>query len=221
MQMTIYDDLLVADFNECFEQMRHYDAAFMKRLDFGFTGIITVIGATAFLIEHFTATRFILSLSGLLLGVSSLAGIMLVWSLARNRVYFATVARYVNEIRALYLSHHPGGVTNKSGIYSDYNSPKIFSPASSQSIDIYFLAICVSVLISGAVTSLNLAYRMVSQQNQLISWRLAVLVFVGSFVVLVLSTAAYWYIEERKKRSLLVVNDKSKPSTVVNLREDN
>ena len=55
--------------------------------------VLVIIGATAFLIEHFKATVTILVLSGFLLVVSSFAGMLLVWSLARNRVYFAFVGR--------------------------------------------------------------------------------------------------------------------------------
>jgi hypothetical protein len=209
--MSLHDDLLVADFSECFEQMRHYEEAFLKRLDFGFGGIVAVIGATAVLIEHFKATPFILILSGLLLVVSSIAGILLVWSLARNRVYFAFVARYVNEIRALYISHHPGGLTNKSGIYSDHSFPKIFDPGSSQSIDIYFFALCVSLLVSGAVTSLDLAYRVRAGIGLCISWPIATLIFFGAFVAQLSLTIAYWYRKEQKKNADVAIHGKTGP----------
>jgi hypothetical protein len=211
--MTIHDDLLVADFSESFEQMRHYEDAFLKRLDFGFGAIVAVIGATAFLIEHFKATPFILFLSGMLLSVSSIAGILLVWSLARNRVYFAFVARYVNEIRALYISHHPGGLENKSGMYSDHSFPKIFAPGSSQSIDIYFLAMCVALLVSGAATSLDLACRERAGKGFSINWRIVILTFIGSFGTQVALTIVYWYRKERRKNADSAVHGKAVPGT--------
>lgn len=219
--MTIYDDLLVSDFSECFEQMRHYEEAFLKRLDFGFGAIVAVIGATAFLIEHFKATPFILVLSGLLLAVSSIAGILLVWSLARNRVYFAFVARYVNEIRALYISHHPGGLANKSGIYSDHSFPKIFAPGSSQSIDIYFLAMCVALLVSGAATSLDLACRVRTGIGFRISWPIVILTFIGALGAQVALTIAYWYRKERRKNADGAVHGKVGPSADTKVAERN
>lgn len=196
--MSIYDDLLVADFSGCFEQMRHYEEAFLTRLDFGFGGIVAVTGATAFLIEHFKATASILVLSGFLLVVSSLAGMLLVWSLARNRVYFAFVARYVNEIRVLYMAHHPGNLKNKSGMYSDYRFPKIFAPGSSQSIDIYFLALCVSLLVCGAATVFDLAYRLTAGAGLSINLGLAILTFLVSLASQVCIVIVYWYRKEHK-----------------------
>jgi len=206
--MTIYDDLLIADFNECFQQMRHYEEAFLNRLEFGFGGLVAVIGATAFLIEHFKATSFALATSGLLLAVSGGMGGLLVFSLARNRVYFAFVARYVNEIRALYLSKHPEGLANKSGMYSDHRFPKIFDPGSSQSIDIYFLALCVSLLVSGAVTSLDLSHRIQNGTGLRIDWTMATCTFLGSAVIQVLTVIVYWHRKEQRKTAHAAVHGK-------------
>ncbi len=206
--MTTYDDLLVADFNQCFEQMRHYEEGFLKRLEFGFGGMVAVIGAIAFLIEHFHATAFTLATSGLLLAVASGVGSLLVVGLARNRVYFAFVARYVNELRSLYLSKHPEGLANKSGMYTDHRYPKIFDPGSSQSIDIYFLALCVSVLVSGAVTSFRLWHGVQNGTGLHIDWTTAVCTLVGSTLVQILAVILYWRRKERRKTAHGAVHGK-------------
>jgi hypothetical protein len=216
--MTVYDDLLVADFHDCFEQMRHYEEGFLKRLEFGFGGMLAVIGAAAFLIEHFKATAFTLGAVGLLLVVSGGVGCLLVFSLARNRVYFAFVARYVNEIRALYLSKHPEGLTNKSGMYSDHRYPKIFDPGSSQSIDIYFLAVCVSLLLGGAVTSLDLSYRVQIGTGLHINWAVAACTILGAAIAQLSLVIIYWRRKEQKKTAHGAVHGKpelksNKPST--------
>jgi hypothetical protein len=213
--MTIYDDLLVSDFTQCFEQMRHHEESFLKRLDFGFGGIVVVIGGCAFLIEHFHATPFILSLSALLLSISSGAGAILVFSLARNRVYFAFVARYVNEIRNLYLSQHAGGLENHSGMYSDCRYPKIFSPGSTQTIDIYFLALSISILLGGAVTCANASHRLTAGIGPAVDWTAAVLTFVGAFVGQVLLVIAYWYSAERQSDADGAVHGERRPHTKV------
>lgn len=209
--MTIFDDLLVADFSECFQQMRHYEEGFLKRLEFGFGGMLAVISATAFLIEHFSATPFTLAASGLLLAVSAGVGGLLVSSLARNRVYFAFVARYVNEIRALYLSKHPEGLTNKSGMYSDHRLPKIFDPGSSQSIDIYFLALCVSLLVSGAVTSFDQWRRIQHGAGLQIDWSISVGTFLGAAAIQIFTVVVYWRRKEAKLTAHGAVHGKVEP----------
>lgn len=209
--MTVYDDLLVADFNECFQHMRHYEEAFLKRLEFGFTGMVAVIGAVAVLIEHFKATAFTLSASGMLLAISGAAGGLLVSSLARNRVYFAFVTRYVNEIRALYLKKHPEGLANKSGMYSDHRFPKIFDPGSSQSIDIYFLALCVALLVTGAATCLELSYRIQHGGGLGIHWTRAIFTFLTLALFQMLAVIFYWHRKEKKLTAHGAVHGKSEP----------
>jgi hypothetical protein len=209
--MSVYDDLLVADFSECFEQMRHYQEGFLKRLDFGFGGIVAVIAATAVLIEHFRGTALILALSGLLLLVSTFAGALLVVSLARNRVYFAFVARYVNEIRALYLSKAPGGIENKTGIYVDHTLPKMFDIASSQTIDIVFLSICVSILASGSVTCLDLSHKVRAGIEPAIRWPAAFSAFGIAFLAQLAFVMRYWGLAESSSNAHKALHERKQP----------
>jgi hypothetical protein len=45
--MSVFQELFVADFQQCFEQMRHYDETFHRTLQFGFGGVVAVIAASA------------------------------------------------------------------------------------------------------------------------------------------------------------------------------
>lgn len=147
--MTVHEDLLVADFQQSYAQMRHYDDVFRTTLEFSFGGIVVVIGGAAALVSQFETGPLVMTLVGLLFLVAGTMGFLMVVSLARNRVYFAFTARYVNELRSLYLNSSPGGAKNKSKYYTDYSRPRIFSPGSSHAIQLYFLVICNSLLLSG------------------------------------------------------------------------
>src|SRR5256885_13447222 len=98
------------DFNQCFQQLRHYDSQILEVCKFAFFGYSTLIGAALGLYqfglkEHLTLAAPINGIlgTGLVLGIFFFAlGI-------RNRVYFVQVARYINEQRQLFLALHPLG----------------------------------------------------------------------------------------------------------------
>ncbi len=198
--MSVHEDLLVADFQQCFEQMRHYDDAFQHILQFAFGGILVVIGACAALLEQYGLTELTRSAAGLLFAIASGAGFFLLMSLARNRVYFAFVARYVNELRGVYLAQAPGSATNKTGMYVDHRSPRIFNPASSHSFQLYFLSSCNAVLFAAAVTVVwtNLPPGEAGATST-INW---VALFISFFLSLLLQVGwvlRYWSHAEKRK----------------------
>ena len=197
--MGVHEDLLVADFEQCFEQMRHYDETFRRTLEFDVGGVVAVIAASAALLGQYGPSYLVITSVGLLLVVSSLAGFLLVVSLARNRVYFAFVGRYVNEVRTLYLSHSPGGVSNKAGIYADYKFPSIFNPVSSHAIQLYFLSSCNSFLLTGSGAALFASRAIAMGKSLAVGWGL----LLGAFVVFLLLQVGwillYWYLKERQK----------------------
>lgn len=197
--MGIYEELLVADFQQCFEQMRHYDETFHRTLQFGFGGVVAVIAASAALAGQYGLTQLITTTVGLMLLVSSAAGFLLVVSLARNRVYFAFVGRYVNEVRDLYLAQSPGGISNKAGIYTDPGFPRIFNPFSSHSIQLYFLSSCNSFLVAGGVMALLVSRALATPGSPAVNWRVGLLVFTLSMLAQIGWVLLYWCRKEGQK----------------------
>lgn len=193
--MNLHENLLISDFEQCFEQMRHYDDTFGRTLKFGFGGVAGVIAASAALVSQYGFTHPTKTMVGFLLLVSSIAGFLLVVSLARNRVYFAFVARYVNEIRSTYLAQAPGGVGNKAGVYTDHKSPKIFSPGSSHTIQIYFLSTCNALLLSAT---------MVAFGGVVPPWYVPILAFAGSLLLQVGWVLRYLHSKEEKSANAAV-----------------
>lgn len=94
-------DFLIAEFQECFDQMRYYDTVQTKM--FNLSLVLASIFATALgAIAQVDKTYFIQNL-GLVIQFSSLFLLIFnVISLAivlRNRVYFVFCARQINTIR--------------------------------------------------------------------------------------------------------------------------
>lgn len=144
--MALEDDLLVADFGQCFEQMRHYDEAFRQTLEFAVTGVVAVLTACAFLVGNYHFSAEVLAGLAVILLLSSLAGMLLVSSLLRHRAYFTRVCRYVNEIRGYYLGKSNAVVANLAGMYTDPAFPAAWSPGSTQCFQMYLLIACLAAL---------------------------------------------------------------------------
>jgi hypothetical protein len=103
--------------------MRHYDDVFQSTVQFAYTGVVAVGGPAGTLLQVYGPKQSTVATASLILVLSWLTGVLVVMSLAKNRVYFARVARYVNEIRHLYLVDRPAGIENKARIYADYTFP--------------------------------------------------------------------------------------------------
>lgn len=137
-------DLLKIDFQQCFEQMRHYDRIFLQFVAgiFSFNiGILIILfklfqnSTKQYLFFNFEQVWLIILIMALCVGIFSLI------FLSRNRLYYIRVARFVNEVRSHYLNAQPLNISNKANLYIDYTSPKAFSFFSTQLILIYILSI--------------------------------------------------------------------------------
>ena len=76
----------------------------------------------------------------LTLSVGLLLGIVIFAVIIRNRIYFVRMARYVNELRELFLQHKPLGFENHTRMYTRSDEPYYFNWLSSQSWLIYIVA---------------------------------------------------------------------------------
>lgn len=135
------EKFLESDFNQCFEQMRHYDSQIFSILKFQFAGYSALIGLTLGIIKfgdtkeldfRFPMTVFLIV--GLAIGTFLYAMVL------RNRVYFVHLARYINEIRSKFLAQKPLGVENESKMYTNCKFPQFFNFRSSQAWHLYILS---------------------------------------------------------------------------------
>jgi hypothetical protein len=203
--MSVDEDLLVADFNQCFEQMRHYDESFRRSLEFSGAGIASVITASGALFGQYGVTPLTTKLVAALLLFSSFVSLMLVVLMARNRVYFAVVARFVNEVRGLYASRSPGGFSNAAGMYCDHRFPKIFSAGSTQSVQLYFLLVCNSALFATAIILFNESFQLAQSKPLRLRWiestSAALVFFLGELGWLL----TYWHRRHRRRTATTAV----------------
>jgi hypothetical protein len=142
---------LVRDFEQCFQQMRHYDGQVLEMLKFAFTAYTALFGGALALYRYGVDARidYRLPASAILL-IGFILGLCFIGIFTRNRVYYVAVARYVNEHRSFFLSHKPLGFQNRSEMYTDFTKPPFFHWRSSQTFLLVVLALLNTGLIVGA-----------------------------------------------------------------------
>lgn len=141
---------LERDFNQCFQQARHYDGQILDICKFAFTAYTAITGASLALYKYGKDKDIDIDYrlpAGSLLLVGFLIGICLLALVVRNRVYFVLVTRYVNEHRKHFLDAEPLTLKINTRIYRNPMQPSYFNWHSSQSLLLYVLAILNSVLL--------------------------------------------------------------------------
>ncbi len=136
------------DFNQCFQQMRHYDSQIFDVLKFMFTAYSVLIGVALGLYQFGLQQDIDLALPAIAaLSVGWILGLFMFAIALRNRVYFVQVTRYLNEQRGLFLCIKPLGFENQSKMYTDYTQPPYFNWRSSHSWFSYIIALLNSILL--------------------------------------------------------------------------
>ena len=123
---------LERDFNQCFQQMRHYDSQIFDILKFMFTAYTALIGVALGLYQFGVKEKIYLippAIAALIIGL--VLGAFMFYLVLINRAYYVRVARYINEQRNLFLSFKPLGFENISRMYTNEKQP-YFSRESSQ-----------------------------------------------------------------------------------------
>ena len=136
------------DFNQCFEQVRYYDAQIVDIFKFLATFYTTVAGIAIGLYQFSLEKKLDLVpalISGL--SIALLFGVCMFFLIVRNRVYFVFCMRYINEHRGFFLAAKPLGFENKSKMYINHKKPPFFNTFSSQSLWLYVVAILNSALL--------------------------------------------------------------------------
>lgn len=132
---------LERDFNQCFQQMRHYDAQIFDVLKFMFTAYSALIGTSIGLYQLGLKVGKDLSSPAIAAVVIGLTlGLFMFALTVRNRLYFVQVVRYINEQRGFFLKYNPLGFENKSRMYTNHKHPPYFNWRSSHSWLCYIVA---------------------------------------------------------------------------------
>lgn len=190
---TVCAQLLVADFNQCFQHIRHHEESFRRLIEFGGGLALAVCAGYATLVGKYGYTARAMTIGGLMLGVASVAGLFLLAALARMRVQLVLVCRYVNEIRSAFISRAPAGVKNVAGMYTDPARPHNYDPQSAHTIGFYFLALSNAVLFSGCVSTLPPAlFLMQSHTAGFFDIRNAVVTFLCFFSLELIMVHHFW-----------------------------
>ena len=156
-------DYLSHDFEQCFQQMRHYDVQSWDIVKFCFGEVllaITAIWALYCYCESPQHTNSLISsyynwLMLSILGISYLFVFISSYLVSRNRVYYVKTAIYINEFRKLALDKKPYGFCNMYNYYNNYDYPKVNECKSTQLVSLYalfLLGICLAGLCGGIVT---------------------------------------------------------------------
>jgi hypothetical protein len=124
---------LERDFNQSFQQLRHYDGQIFEITKFVLASYAGLSGLALGLYQFGLKETISMTLpAAAIVAVGLPHGLFLFALAVRNRAYFVKVARYLNEQRKLFLDVKPFGFENKAGMYTDPSRPRFFDPRSSQ-----------------------------------------------------------------------------------------
>lgn len=183
---------LERDFNQCFQQMRHYDDQLWQICKFAFTGYTTVLGVAVGLHQYSMEKQVDLYPAAIaVLSVATALGLLFLALTTRNRVYFVVTTRYINEQRRHFLAQRPLGFPNATKMYTNPEQPPYFNWRSSQAWFLYIIALLNAVLV-GALTFIIL------KSAPTVQWRVAVAFLIGTFLFQLIVCVAYLTSREKK-----------------------
>jgi hypothetical protein len=194
--LSVKEDLLLADFSQCFEQMRHYDNGFKSQVQFGFASVSAIVAAAAALVANYGFTPQVLGVAAVLLLFSAVAALALPVGLARNRLYFAKVARYVNCMRSFFLTD--ADFVDTSGMYRDPTEPKLLNLFSGQTFQIFLSCASVSAVFTAGIACGIAASEADSAGNMHIPWNRAITLGLLSVAVQFGAILCYWRHHDRQ-----------------------
>ena len=150
--------LLIEDFSQCMEMHRHYDSMNWHITKFAFGEILVAIGAcwTVFNLDMAKDTipdlKWIVML--LICAASLIFGLMAIFTIVKNRVYFVRTARHINELRHHVLQRKPYDFKNKARFWEDPEYPAVRDYDSTQFVSLYMLVFLNMAIASAAAFSI-------------------------------------------------------------------
>ena len=150
--------LLIEDFSQSMEMHRHYDSLNWQITKFAFGEILVAIGAcwTVFNLDSLSAAtpnlKWIVML--LICSASWLFGMLSIYTIVKNRVYFVRTARHINELRNHVLQRIPYGFSNESHFWANPAYPIVRDYRSTQYVSFYMMVILTTALSIAVVFSI-------------------------------------------------------------------
>lgn len=151
-------DFLKHDFDQSYQQLRHYDSLNWDITKFSFlellVGIAAVWAIYGFAKDSANSNTFVaINIAWIIpsvFGICYMFSLLASFLISRNRVYFAKVARYINEHRKFAFDSKPAGFKNVSKFYTSPDFPRAFDTWSTQLVCLYVIQF-VSAFIFGAL----------------------------------------------------------------------
>lgn len=139
---------LIKDFEQCFNQMRHYEILELSLFKF-LVGLYSAVAVACFTLlkAFFNYNETLHSFIAAFLILIAVVGIVILTFQVRNRIYYVGVTRYINENRAFFLSSQSLGFKNEVGMITDKTKPKFFNVFSTQSVFMYLTAAFNSIVL--------------------------------------------------------------------------
>lgn len=145
--------LLVEDFSQSMEMHRHYDSLNWQITKFAFGEILVAIGACWTVFSLDMAKESIPNLKWIVMflicSASWLFGMLSIYTIVKNRVYFVRTARHINELRNHVLQCNPYGFKNEAHFWANPALPIVRDYRSTQYVSLYMLVI-LSIALSCA-----------------------------------------------------------------------
>ena len=151
-------ELLSHDFDQSYQQLRHYDTLNWDITKFSFIELLLGISAVWAIYGFAKDSDNVNTLIAInyqwlipsIFGVSYIFSLLASFLISRNRVYYAKTARYINEHRKLALKHKPFGFENSTSFYTNTSFPPAFDKWSTQLVCFYVIQL-VSAFMFGAM----------------------------------------------------------------------
>jgi hydroxymethylpyrimidine pyrophosphatase-like HAD family hydrolase len=158
-RISLAKDFLNHDFDQSYEQLRHYDNLSWDITKFSFiellAGVAAVWAIYGFALNPDNPTSWIKDNYMLLIpsifGLCYLFSILASFLLSRNRVYFSKVAKYINEHRNFSLSIKPIGFVNETKFYTNIKFPPAFDKWSTHLVSLYVIQFVSAIMFSSLI----------------------------------------------------------------------
>ena len=138
---------LVSEYEQCFEQMRHYNAISISLTKFVFTGFAAIASGAFALFKYLEGQNYQNIVIGGILLLTFVTGVIFLTLMLRNRVYFIFVARQVNSLRNYFLSNMDVDYIKYNVCYIDPSFPRAFNLWSTYTLLFFIVALINAVLV--------------------------------------------------------------------------
>ncbi len=171
-------NFLIAEFNQSFEQLRHYDKIQSSLINFSLTGYTAIFSLSYAIYEFVKDYNFKFTILSLLLIISSFMGFILLLSFVRNRLYYTVIAKQINSLRNYFLNNSKLNYIKFNKSYLSPDNPKNYNIWSTDSIYIYLISLLNSILLGSGVFIIIF---FIKNKKYASSWILSILLIIIIF----------------------------------------